>query len=233
MSGCWSFQLSQGPVVDTDKIRIAAEQRTGRGVKTQGVISLGALPWGKFLYPTEGWIALLSERCLPLAIWQWGRKAALTAQASSSSGKGRSKGLCSPVPHYPPGWLHHCVPLRPSAPGADERAEQGHKLLVSWSAELPGVGTALCHSLGIGFFHSLELKQNITHVLSKLMNSVEGQVNGFCLWSWQIDEVSLYMLSHTYIRTHTLQRICELSITVLCMGSNTAEFLWCWSQLQC
>ena len=54
---------------------------------------------------------------------------------------------------------------------------------MSWSAELPGVGTALCHSLGIGFFHSLELKQNITHVLSKLMNSVEGQVNGFCLWS--------------------------------------------------
>lgn len=55
----------------------------------------------------------------------------------------------------------------------------------------------------------------------------------FCLWSWQIDKVSLYILSHTYIGIQTLQRICELSITVLCMGSNTSEFLWCWSQLRC
>lgn len=55
----------------------------------------------------------------------------------------------------------------------------------------------------------------------------------FCLWSWRIDKVSLYILSHTYIGIQTLQRICELSITVLCMGSNTSEFLWCWSQLWC
>lgn len=111
MSSPCSFQLSSGPALGTDKIRIASGSRTGEQerIKPQGLeVFSPDRSRRKLIGPSEGWMAFLSEQHLPLATWKWGKE---LRQQKWLLGTPLSSGLAVPL----------C--LKPSAPGAGVKAE--------------------------------------------------------------------------------------------------------------